>query len=318
MFKDTPAARALVTYLATPEAATIWAKKGGFSSPNKGVPASAYPDAITRATATALAKAKIFRFDMSDLQPAAFGGTAGQGEWQDPAGLPEDPDRRRRHRLEARGGGRRRRTRSSAREQSEHQRGAPVRGGSAGAASPGALARYARRGGVPRCRRRSCSAVWIVYPVVYTMWRSLYDRSGDHFIWFDNYKTLFTTDTTRTAIKNNAIWVAVVPALVTAIGLVFAVLTERIRWAVAFKIAVFMPMAISLFAAGVIWRIMDQQEPSRGARQRRSSASVHDAFVPPGPLSDALPVGHAADRDAGHRASCSRRPCGPGSSRCCR
>ena len=49
------------------------------------------------------------------------------------------------------------------------------------------------------------------------------------------------------------------------IGLVFAVLTERVRWAVAFKTAVFMPMAISLFAAGVIWRIMDQQEPNRGA-----------------------------------------------------
>ena len=113
------------------------------------------------------------------------------------------------------------------------------------------------------------------------MWRSLYDRSGNNFIWLDNYRTLFTTDTTRTAIKNNAIWVAVVPALVTAIGLVFAVLTERIRWGVAFKIAVFMPMAISLFAAGVIWRIMDQQEPSRGA-VNAVIAAVHDNFVPPG------------------------------------
>jgi alpha-glucoside transport system substrate-binding protein len=82
MFKDTPAARALVTYLATPEAATIWAKAGGFSSPNKGVPGSAYTDPLNRATALALAQAKIFRFDMSDLQPAAFGGTVGQGEWK--------------------------------------------------------------------------------------------------------------------------------------------------------------------------------------------------------------------------------------------
>ena len=49
-----------------------------------------------------------------------------------------------------------------------------------------------------------------------------------------------------TAIKNNAIWVAVVPALVTAIGLIFAVLIERVRWSVAFKTVVFMPMAISL------------------------------------------------------------------------
>jgi alpha-glucoside transport system substrate-binding protein len=82
MFKDTPAARALVSYLASPEAATIWAKRGGFSSPNKRVKASAYPDALTRATATALARAKTFRFDMSDLAPAAFGGTPAQGEWQ--------------------------------------------------------------------------------------------------------------------------------------------------------------------------------------------------------------------------------------------
>lgn len=82
MFKDTPAARELVKYLASPEAATIWAKRGGFSSPNKNVDAAAYPDDITRTTATAIAEAKTFRFDMSDLAPASFGGTAGQGEWK--------------------------------------------------------------------------------------------------------------------------------------------------------------------------------------------------------------------------------------------
>jgi ABC-type glycerol-3-phosphate transport system substrate-binding protein len=82
MFKDSPGARALIKYLATPEAAAIWAKRGGFSSPNKNVPASAYSDPLTRATATALAGAKVFRFDMSDLQPAAFGATVGQGEFK--------------------------------------------------------------------------------------------------------------------------------------------------------------------------------------------------------------------------------------------
>jgi alpha-glucoside transport system substrate-binding protein len=76
MFKDNAASRALVEYLATPQAAQIWAKRGGFSSPNKNVPSSSYPDAITRTTATALAKASTFRFDMSDLAPAQFGGTS--------------------------------------------------------------------------------------------------------------------------------------------------------------------------------------------------------------------------------------------------
>ena len=106
--------------------------------------------------------------------------------------------------------------------------------------------------------------IWLVYPLISTVIRSFYDAPGDSFVGIDNYKTLFTSDVLLTAIRNNAIWVLVVPALVTAIGLVFAVLTERIRWSVAFKTAVFMPMAISLFAAGVIWHIMYTQDPSQG------------------------------------------------------
>jgi ABC-type glycerol-3-phosphate transport system substrate-binding protein len=82
MFKDSPAARALVEYLASPEAAEIWVRLGGFSSPNKNVPEDAYQDPLLRATATALANAENFRFDLSDLQPSAFGGTVGQGEFK--------------------------------------------------------------------------------------------------------------------------------------------------------------------------------------------------------------------------------------------
>jgi ABC-type glycerol-3-phosphate transport system substrate-binding protein len=82
MFKDSPAAEAFVKFMASPEAGKVWVANGGVSSPNKNVPASAYPDPITRATATKLAQASTFRFDMSDLAPAAFGGTPGQGEWK--------------------------------------------------------------------------------------------------------------------------------------------------------------------------------------------------------------------------------------------
>ena len=83
MFKDSPASQALVKYLATPAAATIAAKYApGYSSPNKNVKPSAYSDVLNRATAIQLAHAKTFRFDLSDLQPAAFGGTVGQGEFK--------------------------------------------------------------------------------------------------------------------------------------------------------------------------------------------------------------------------------------------
>jgi alpha-glucoside transport system substrate-binding protein len=80
-FRDTPAIRAFVRYLATAPAAEAWAKQGGFGTGNKNVPASIYPDAITKATEAPIGTAKSVVFDMSDNQPPAFGATTGQGEW---------------------------------------------------------------------------------------------------------------------------------------------------------------------------------------------------------------------------------------------
>jgi alpha-glucoside transport system substrate-binding protein len=80
MFKDTPAARALMEFLTTPEAAQAAAEFGpGYASLNQGLEVDVYPDAISQTTAGALLEAETFRFDLSDLQPAAFGGTVGQG-----------------------------------------------------------------------------------------------------------------------------------------------------------------------------------------------------------------------------------------------
>jgi hypothetical protein len=80
-FRDNPAIEAFVKYLASPQAAEVWAKQGGFGTGNKNVPASVYPDPITRATEAPIGTAKSVVFDMSDEQPPSFGATAGQGEW---------------------------------------------------------------------------------------------------------------------------------------------------------------------------------------------------------------------------------------------
>jgi alpha-glucoside transport system substrate-binding protein len=82
MFKDSPAAEAFIKYLATPEAAEVWARRGGFGTLNKKVPLSVYPDPTQRAVAEQLAKSTTSRFDLSDLQPSAFGATVGQGEFK--------------------------------------------------------------------------------------------------------------------------------------------------------------------------------------------------------------------------------------------
>ena len=129
-------------------------------------------------------------------------------------------------------------------------------------------------------------AVWMIYPTIYTAWRSLYSDAGGDFVGIDNYRRLFSDDIIFRAIRNNALWVLIVPALVTAVGLVFAVLTERVRWATAFKIVVFMPLAVSLFAVGVIWRLMYQEDPERGALNA-AIVGVQDAFSDQGVLTRA-------------------------------
>lgn len=118
----------------------------------------------------------------------------------------------------------------------------------------------------------------VLYPIGYSVYRSFFDQSGTGFAGVDNYKALFTDDTIRTAVKNNAIWVVFAPTISTALGLIFAVLTERIRWGTAFKLIVFMPMAISMLAAGIIFRLVYDQAPERGVANA-VWVGVHDTFA---------------------------------------
>ncbi|WP_371671081.1 sugar ABC transporter permease [Streptomyces sp. NBC_00289] len=137
----------------------------------------------------------------------------------------------------------------------------------------------------------------VVYPIGYSVWRSLYDADGSGFVGLENYGDIFTNDSTLTAVRNTAIWVAVAPALVTALGLIFAVLTERVRWGTAFKLLVFMPMAISMLAAGIIFRLVYEQDPDQGVANAVVT-SVHDAFVDSSVYPKARPNATASDLKA--------------------
>lgn len=87
MLKDSPQAEALVKYLAGPNGAAIWAHLGGFASPNKAVPLSAYPDAVTQADAKALVNAQSFVFSLDDLQ-----GSWEHAMWQDLLNFVSNPN----------------------------------------------------------------------------------------------------------------------------------------------------------------------------------------------------------------------------------
>jgi alpha-glucoside transport system substrate-binding protein len=95
LFNDNPATQAFIEYLATPDAAALWAERGGFGSPNQNLDTSVYPDELTQRTAGAIGEAEVIRWDLSDLVPPEFGATTGQGLWklfQDFLANPDDVD----------------------------------------------------------------------------------------------------------------------------------------------------------------------------------------------------------------------------------
>ncbi len=98
--------------------------------------------------------------------------------------------------------------------------------------------------------------LYLVYPVVGSFYRSLYNRSGDEFIGLGNYTTMFADDGFRIAFFNNMLWVLFVPAAATFFGLLVAQLTDRLKWGNIAKSLIFMPMAISFVGASLIWKFV--------------------------------------------------------------
>lgn len=121
----------------------------------------------------------------------------------------------------------------------------------------------------------------VFYPLIYTFIRSFFadgpSGRATGFAGLQNYIGIFTSSDSLQAFKNNIIWVVVVPAVVTILGLFFAVLTERIHWGAVFKIILFMPMAISFLASGVTWTLIYVDNPSRGLANS-VVIGVHDMF----------------------------------------
>ena len=110
-------------------------------------------------------------------------------------------------------------------------------------------------------------ALYLVYPVLATLWYSLTDRDqGGAFVGLANYQQMVAEPKFIEAIRNNMLWLVVVPAMSTAFGLLAAQLTDRINWGNVAKSIIFMPMAISFVGASVIWKLIYDTRPE-GADQ---------------------------------------------------
>ncbi len=101
----------------------------------------------------------------------------------------------------------------------------------------------------------------LIYPAIRTMYISLFNRNGQEFIGFDNYVTAFTQDQFQIVLRNTALWVLLVPIIATLVGLVYAVIVDRTRFEKFAKTLVFLPMAISMVGASVIWKFVYEYKP---------------------------------------------------------
>ncbi|SPH17993.1 Lactose transport system permease protein LacF [Defluviimonas aquaemixtae] len=98
--------------------------------------------------------------------------------------------------------------------------------------------------------------LYLVYPVFASIWLSFHDRTGESYVGLANYRWLLSDPGFRESMFNNFMWLLVVPAASTFLGLVAAALTDRIAWGNIAKSLIFMPMAISFVGAAVIWKFV--------------------------------------------------------------
>ncbi len=112
------------------------------------------------------------------------------------------------------------------------------------------------------------AAIWLlaitIYPVIATFRNSVFDETATSYVGLNNYKAIFSTASILVNFRNNVIWVVLFPFVVTFLGLLFAVLTERIRWSTAFKTIIFMPIVFSATASALIWRTIFDLDPHVG------------------------------------------------------
>lgn len=108
--------------------------------------------------------------------------------------------------------------------------------------------------------------IFLIYPMVQTIIRSLSDRLGTAFVGLANYQYAFTNADSLSSLKNSVIWLVLLTILAVGSGLLTAILFDRVRYESLAKSLIFMPLAISFVGAGVIWKFMFDFKPA-GATQ---------------------------------------------------
>ncbi len=127
--------------------------------------------------------------------------------------------------------------------------------------------------------------LFLVYPTIGTIIRSLQDKFGKEWVGIANYAWFFGNDDALSALKNNLLWLVFLTLFVVGIGLLVAVLVDRVRYESFAKSVIFVPLAISMVAAGAIWLNMWLYKPPGEPQTGTLNAAIGVVGVGPIPWS---------------------------------
>jgi alpha-glucoside transport system permease protein len=105
-------------------------------------------------------------------------------------------------------------------------------------------------------------AIGLLIPAIRTVILSFKDPFSVEWVGFENYAWMFTDQGSRRILLNTAAWVLLVPTLATVVGLLYAIVIDKARGESFAKALVFMPMAISLVGASIIWKFIYTVRPA--------------------------------------------------------
>lgn len=108
--------------------------------------------------------------------------------------------------------------------------------------------------------------VYLILPTVLTVYISFFDQRSQNFVGLDNYWGLLTDKVIWEAFRNNILWLVLVTGVSVSLGLLIAVLADRVRYEQVPKTLIFLPMAISFVGASVIWRFVYDYRPAEAAQ----------------------------------------------------
>lgn len=124
---------------------------------------------------------------------------------------------------------------------------------------------------------------FLVYPSIHTFYLSFFDRGSVRWVGLENYLHAFTNLVMLTAFGNNALWVAVFTTATVFLGLILAVLFDRVKYEIIVKSIIFMPMAISFVSASVIWKFVYAFRPAGASQIGILNAALELFHLPPVP-----------------------------------